>query len=59
MAIVVDLTKCRVQDARGVEEVLCAGLHAVIRTIAVKAMDTVSTKGSGAGRACEERSKKW
>ena len=53
VATVVELAECRVQDARGVEEGLCVGLHAVVRAVAVKAMATVSTKGLSAGRASE------
>ena len=34
-ATVVELAQCRVQDDRGVEEVLGAGLHAVVRAVAV------------------------
>ena len=35
VATVVELAECQVQDARGVEEVPCAGLHAVVRAVAV------------------------
>ena len=49
MATVGELTGCPVQDARGVEEVLCAGLHAVIRTTAVKAITTVSLLAAPGG----------
>ena len=34
-AAVVELAQCRVEDARGVEEVLGAGLHAMVRAVAV------------------------
>ena len=35
VATVIELTQCRVEDARGVEEVLGAGLHAMVRAVAV------------------------
>ena len=34
-AAVVELAQCGVEDARGVDEVLGAGLHAVVRAVAV------------------------
>ena len=34
-AAVVELAQCRVEYARGVEEVLGAGLHAMVRAVAV------------------------
>ena len=43
-----------------VKEILGAGIHAMVRAVAVKAVPSVGTKGLGVGRALQEwRQKRW
>ena len=60
VATIIQLAKRWVEDAGRVEEILGAGLNAMVRAVAVKAVTSVGTKGLGADRAGEERhQKRW